>query len=294
MMEASKLSYPIGVDRNNKPCYSPLYKEHKNILIPSLTYIKSIIKNDFLFLKDVHRRLSRVAIKYALGIDQQLREITPNDLERILRLIVLCDHHEMFDGKKIDEENLPEHVSPLLMGNAKEKRDFLVDLCKRVCSSEQLNDIDVSPVPWETLFRDQQTMLESAKNAVPAVPPDSPSGKSFIRKACALIGSCILGRTGRVEKLTRGHFIHILASIIMLDYYGIIRKGLQWDVFIKNVQPLFQSAEGMHAFLLDFAQRHFAEEYKKLKIILDKVDQMVREGKSIDANSYPVMKDRAI
>lgn len=141
---------------------------------------------------NVHEALSESAIKYAQGNDELLQDIPSEDLESIFKLIVLTDHHGKFGGKKIPKEKLPEHVSPLLTGNDMEKRYFLLDLCKRVCR-EQLADMDLSPVPWETLIGDQQRMLESAKKAAFA---NGPLIRDLPQKGNGLIWVCIMKGVG--------------------------------------------------------------------------------------------------
>lgn len=83
-----------------------------------------------------YREHSKVAIDFALGNDQNAQEMTAKHLEAILRLVVFTDHYGMRGGRNISKDNLPEYVSPLVQGNAGQKRAFLLDLCERVCTEE--------------------------------------------------------------------------------------------------------------------------------------------------------------
>ena len=119
-------------------------EEFQKMLTAAKSYITFIILGQdtpFIILGQdtqdyFYREHCKLAIKYAVGGDREVQEMTFKDLKSILQLVVLADHHGQYGGKRISEEELPAYVAPLFQDSAKEKRIFLLDLCERICNDQ--------------------------------------------------------------------------------------------------------------------------------------------------------------
>lgn len=226
-------------DVDGKLCSSPSLIRHQELLEMLNMAMRDMmaIKDDPLECERIHQEYSVVATRYALVHEQNVQNMTNKDLKQILTLVVLCDHHGKFGGKTIPEEELKEHVSPLLMGSAKEKRDFLLEMCKRVCTREILPcigrlrlklareglDTDMKPpqsrpnaeVSNGTLLKELQERLPSVIDSIKSI-SDEP--KAFIRLHLELsifAIDCAQRTPQQIEDMSPDDIMKILQLVVM-------------------------------------------------------------------------------
>ena len=153
---------------------------------------------------------------------------------------------------------------------------------------------DVELVSWDTLVKEQEKILDSAKKLL-----ESEGERAALKQANGLITSCLLHGHDRVQRLTLKELTDILASIILVDYHGTdVPLGVSWENFTEGLQPLFLSPPKAFDFIFTFSARqdnfyhsNLNEDVRKRR--QDKIDgmarQMISEGIIVDSTSSPVM-----
>lgn len=270
---------------------SDLYKEHHRTLIIPKSNVKPFISAPEVCAR-IYLETSRVVGKYASGTDEQIQEMSPIDLDRILQLVVLTDHYGKFGGKNILEENLPEYVSPLLMGSTADKKVLLRDLFERVCTEQQKAEAEkvvarkvvVKTAVAKEAPRGSTSGNSSSSHSKVVEPANDPlslakhyvygtiinseinTNRYFYERHSKVATDFALGNDQKLQGMTPNELEAILRLVVFAnhhhEFYGI--EKIQENMFSEYVSPLVQgNAEQKRAFLRDLCARVCNQKFPK-------------------------------
>ena len=246
-------SYPIMKDISGKHCFNPSYTRHLELLeiLDSASYYIWTIKTNPKKCRHTFRKTSVVAIKYARGNDEQVKKMAYKDFKQIFRFVVLTANSGEFDWRSSHNEKLQEHVRPLLLGSAEEKRSFLHELCMRLCEKESVssadkNDLDLNLLkpdssasiePIEPLSDEHRVLLQAAIDSIKEISDDPIKLQNLGKDLSTFTITCALGTVGQIENMTSDDIFKILQFVVLNEQ--LVRKDTNLEELSKYLSRKF-------------------------------------------------------